>query len=1010
MHFSRLQSSRKFFFILAFVLTGTFTLHSQSGVYIAEDFVNCGVGLKDATGAWVAQPIYTHIYPGSDSYFTVMLGSDRGVIDSQGKTIVPPVYDRVETNYTGTETVFIVEKEKKRGLYNSRGKMVVPVKYKYVLPYSCGKTAVSNNYHKWIFYNYDGSSYEIPFRMSRSPIPVDDSLFIISKSFLGLDWWRLPNRYGMMDSYGRMLIQRKYRDIDYSNEKYNLIRMETKHKVIYANRQLKTVFEGEADKEYTYFQKGDFRSGSYFSNSSLAVNNKGYVLLRINGKWGIMGVNGDTLLPFEYKKIENLNYSSSAKFPAEYYYLVRDSLTGIYDLATRTWVIDPVYSELDVITRYSNEKDSSTVLLFFARTGKNYGVISSSGQVILPFQYPYYRYESNNSWIFYRGDSSVVFCLPQLSSKANSYYRQYTPAVSSIPSDNRFVSRKTTDGTSLFYTPSLINDSAQRSFYFIQEEYESPSPLNYDSLLHATAVVIKPLNTVFRFANGSAIYSMQSSNINISRHTDTSFFYSPNGKISPRMHPATFIASDKNYRYISYNSESYSRRYMRRCGLIRSDGKELARAGSLKYVRDEDQLNGVQIFRITASRSGRDGVLDGNGKLLVDTVWGTIEITENMAVVSKHQRFYWRDEKYNVLDMNTGQLMLTKKQEAYGIYSAGENSFVCSTRKGPTVFSIGQKRFVSDPHFKMIRSLDFDGKYYAVKTCMGNIGLMDCEGKLVVDTVWAAMNFGNYPSQSSACNFYIFHNDASHVIFDAETGKIISENSWRQKLLVAASQNMNLNQRNEIQIRDRYCPTLYLDSGMTLQSIRPWAQEVLTDSLFFPVRFFPDTNRYRKGNTCAYCPKEKFFLYRWSKDYDNNSYAWFISTSGDSCLSASRCQTNYNPKIHLVSPNLFFTTLLYPDGPRPVVLDSLFTGTEWKKMITDEILKYLNETPGITGKCSNPNMFPVMMRRRFQITAEGILLFPPDYYFNNSPVEFLLTWEKLKPYLREDVAGKLGVK
>lgn len=985
-------------------------------LYIAEDFVNCGTGLKDSTGKWVVEPVYSHIDLLFNNDFIVSQGGMLGILDQNGTLIIPLLYANIEIKTCGEQPVFLVKNTVKQyGVLDTAGRMIVPVQFSNVVFYNNGCMGVFRKGQQWTFYTVDGKSFAVPVKMAFVPTAKDDSIFEFIKTPFGLGWWWLPEKHGLMDLQGHLLFPCKYFDVDYSHAQYNLVRLIKRKEVIYTTLDGREVFRGEKD---IYNSESSNRENH--PGTELIVNSRGYVPLKIKGKWGIMGANGDTVLPFVYKNIyKNGSYYAHAE--QDLYFLSTDTSTGIYNATTRTWIAEPVYKKLEQIAGYLNSKDSSLVVLLLAQKGNYYGVITSAGQEILPFEFTDFQKNETSTWIFF-GPHPLIMSLPE-DSRFNPFYsfsnnyrsdRDYR-AVTTVPSGNLFTLRNFQGDIRIFYNSELVNDSLQKTLYQVKNDEKISNPVNYDSLLHATAIVIRPFTKSLACDKNTAIYSYGSCDLEIfPSGSDSSYFYSPAGDPGKELYKTQLLINDSFYRYFKYVRTNTIDRYHRvqpRYGLVRSDGKELVRPGSLSRISTSGMYNGLARFDITAWRYEHQGIIDGNGQLLADTVWTNVASTqENYALVKKYYWPFRYTEKDNLLDLRTGKLLLSKKEEAGHFSAVTENSFAATREKGIMIYNLQQRRYVNGPGFMRMLQLDASGKYYAVKTCSAHIGIMDYEGKLIADTIYSAFNYGDYrnPSEQDQYFYYTFYNDTSHFVFNAANGKEEKRDSAKAILLSCAINNVKKD--NYIYtIEEQKNPALLLPDSNTIDSVLPWAKGVLFDSLFFPVRYLSDSLSHFRGNYCQYCGKDRFFPYNWSKDYERNSFIWKLDYSSDSCISAFRSPAGFHYYIDNPWRDFFFTTFLFSDGPHPVILDSLFQRTEWKNMIMQEVLTYINETKDVRGQCSNPFMFPVLLKNRFLIAKEGLKLYPPGYTIYERPVEILIPWEKLKPYLRADVASKIGI-
>jgi len=83
-------------------------------------------------------------------------------------------------------------------------------------------------------------------------------------------------------------------------------------------------------------------------------------------------------------------------------------------------------------------------------------------------------------------------------------------------------------------------------------------------------------------------------------------------------------------------------------------------------------------------------------------------------------------------------------------------------------------------------------------------------------------------------------------------------------------------------------------------------------------------------------------------------------------------------------------------------------------MISNAVMNYLSLHATIQSDCNNPGKWPDMLNERFAVETDGLHLFPNWQQDTNGSrlnftPEIIIPWETLKPYLRKDVASKLGL-
>src|SRR5574337_1304050 len=130
-----MRSLRNFLFAIFFLFTSG--IGAQT-VFVARDFENCGVGLKDSANNWVVPPIYNGIQSYNQFYYQVTLGEKVGIITPDGKIVIPAIYDEVHLTGRGKTRYFEVKLDSKLGLRDSTNAEILPTEYDQVTLFSDG--------------------------------------------------------------------------------------------------------------------------------------------------------------------------------------------------------------------------------------------------------------------------------------------------------------------------------------------------------------------------------------------------------------------------------------------------------------------------------------------------------------------------------------------------------------------------------------------------------------------------------------------------------------------------------------------------------------------------------------------------------------------------------------------------------------------------------------------------------------------------------------------------------
>ncbi|MBI3510832.1 MAG: WG repeat-containing protein [Bacteroidetes bacterium] len=1029
MKFSPRKYSPSLLFLFLFSFSG-FSFGQSKHFYIQRDFQNCGTGVKDSSGNWVIQPTFENIAALSDKYFRVEAVSKVGVYDNKGNLIIPVIYESIYQEHTDDGYEFMVKNsDKKWGVMDSTGKMIVPVKYRDASIYEDGTIIVRYKWRKNFRTDIHRDSIRIRQKMHSEPRYIADHRFSFTKDFDFI--WR--QKYGMMDNKGNVLFKPKYSSVSFSEEEYSFTRLEQKHHVLYCDTTGRIIYRFTADRSMTYFYIDEF---DYGLPQGPDVNNSGYIVGMNKKHWGIISATGDTIVPFIYKyAFGGSGYGSDGNILE----FQTDSATGIFDCDKRKWILQPVYSYLDQVNSYTVTSDSSNgspLIVFVARKNNLFGVLTSSGQEIVPFRYTYYNKESDDI-IFTNENEGMVLTFPSGSehpqdAKDSTLVMVYSKnddarVVSRAPAGNYFSKQVASDGAVLFLDTTLIHNRNQKLCYIPYNSFYKSNSFTWDSLLHATAMIVRPMNIVSRNSDGSALAGFRRADlINRNFDNDSEYYYLRDGKFSfTSLYNCELLTHETGMNY--FRVYHY---YRPGAGIIRSDGKKIIPIGKIRsaqviYRKDSEE----PLFQITSFKHEKQGIIDSDGKLLVDTTWNYIitrYYVDHLLEVElrpnrKESAFHKRTNNVQLLDIRTGDVVIPYGQHPNFITYIGSEDALCIMPDGERVFNATQKKFVTGG-FNRIHELDDDGNYFAVKTCTGNIGLIDKNGKFLTDTMWKAMGMADYHAyarkggdKAANLHYFVFYNEKSHFTFDATVGMIIPDSLAYNEVLRRASGNFTTDLYSNKFITDQHLPAIDYFSGMTYDSLPAWTHAVLYDSILFPKRFHQDTTLNYSYYKCEFCEKnfkKVYFFYNWMPDYEYSSHAHFVRYCTDSVISVARSNYSYPPFFHdhLPECDFMFNTMLFSDGPHPLLLDSLFTGTEWKNFIIQTVMDYLQNNLDVKGECTNPYMFPKILQSSFLICEKGIELYPPGFTHNQEALMIFIPWEKIAPYMRADVKRKLGVK
>jgi hypothetical protein len=1022
-----------------------FNLSAQKkDLIVSTDFENCGVGLKDSAGNWVLTPSYDRITSVYNSFaFYVVIGKKEGVVDSRtGRVIIPAIYNHI-SNRACPENghIFYVSNGGSDGVIDMNGRIIVPVEYSWIIPGPDTTFAAKDFSGGWTIFRYDGSKTILPFKSKNPIIPLGEHIYLFSKKYYGkktdMPYARSPRALiGVINDSGRVIVPAAYDRITFSPDKKHVITVYKNDKLGFFNVNGKLILPAIFTDPFTSYFDYSYQecNGANFPSF---INENGFVTLTYGNKWGMVSASGDTLLPFTYDQI-------SGTFPASYYlntdhtkdnYITtKDSLCGVFSPA-KGWILKPEFQVIHDLIRYL-KPDSNCVDVFIAKKNGYWGAITSTNQIILPFEYDKIYSEYTDEVIFRKGDNLFCMTFPIIYGFAGTNIGFITGsdknfAVKTIPSSGLFSQRIFPDNITIFYNPEIHDNSKHADYLNANDGKFHHTPFLFDNLFDEAAIVIQPVKISRQCENGNWIMKYKDVSIlHDSANGDERFMLETN-EVNGNYHIYKMMEScfDSSYHYYLIANDYSS------TGIVRSDGKIIIQplfgSGIIQPFTDDE---GIIYFRVIAyNKKKKDyyehigmGLFDTDGKLVVDTAWQMIgpvhkqyvwvQISGKQLSRKARKGFYM----WNILNTQTGTLLLPEGKETSLPGEFGNGVTIINRLDGNRLYNLDKKSFITTSAYSDYIKLDPEGNWFAAKTCYGHIGILDVSGNWFTDTSWTSLMDATYDSTFKPAftklnsydlhttynsrHYFVLSNADSRIIIDLKNKKIVTDSALKNSLLTQAMQNYTT-------AVCQTCPKLVNDSSIAaLNDLAPWQKEILFDSIFSPVGTYKYESEYNfcYSSACRYCAHQGVhtFNQNWNKGGGNYSPV-FIN---DSVISTERFSTFYGWDYQYNKADHFFTVMLFKDGPHPIFLDSLFIGTEWKNLIIDSVVTYLNTHLYIKGDCHNNASFPILLNENFLLSQNGLLLFPPGYMQGPKQLMITIPWQYLKPYMRKDILQKLNLK
>ncbi len=364
-------------------------LEFEDGYYTAKK--NGKMGILDEKFKVIIPFEYERIFPNKKNFIAYKNGK-AGVVNKENKVLLPFDYDRISPQFY----YCIVEKGLKKGLLKDE-KLIIPIKYdEFDLDAKNNKNWIkAQKNDKWGFID-EQNQVKIPFNFEKGLKERDDSTFYFQKNSLT----------GVIDLKGNILLAPEFSYIANYPEKEG-VRVQKGQKEGYWRNDGTVYFKGEE-----FFLKYNIFDGLTkvtMSDSIIAVIKDGKwgfmtetgriittpkyqsintdseigkygCIVKLNGKKGVVNIEGKEVIPTEYDEIILKN----SDFPA----LKKNNKFGFKNLITNN-LIDFRYDEVELFVG-----DFAKVKM----NGK-WGAIDKKGNLRIPCLYDDVRHTHDNIWI-----------------------------------------------------------------------------------------------------------------------------------------------------------------------------------------------------------------------------------------------------------------------------------------------------------------------------------------------------------------------------------------------------------------------------------------------------------------------------------------------------------------------------------------------------------------------------------------------------------------------------------
>ncbi|MCP3926435.1 MAG: WG repeat-containing protein [Desulfobacterales bacterium] len=285
------------------IKTPLYTMYEKIGMIVLSDYKN--KILVDLDGKLVLPYFFPYVWPVNNDRFIVKAGKKYGVVDKKMKKIIPFIYSKISylTEYDSKKPFFTVKQFNDEGLFDYNGKIVLPT----------GSGSISQLskkiFKRWYF---DGTKTKLYKVGLEKPIFRAGS---IERVFPDYFTFKNQEKWGVVDTSGKIIIEAKYDKIERGAEKQFIVKDGEKYGVLDVNN--KVVFDINYGflnfkKDCYHLSKGN--TSYLYKNKLKEFKDLGVVEIfdgnymkivkKADGwKFGVIDVNSNIIVPASYDDI-----------------------------------------------------------------------------------------------------------------------------------------------------------------------------------------------------------------------------------------------------------------------------------------------------------------------------------------------------------------------------------------------------------------------------------------------------------------------------------------------------------------------------------------------------------------------------------------------------------------------------------------------------------------------------------------------------------------------------------
>lgn len=367
------------------------------------------------------------------NYYQLNKDQKIGVINTKGEIIIEPIYDNIKIP-NPEKDVFICQKEDNAIILNSNAQQIFS-EYEEVDAIDLNGIVSDVPYEKEVLkYKQSGKYGIISYEGKKVTKPIYEEIQGLTNKE-GEMLVKKDGKYGVINCKGKVIIKSKYDSISgdgfyTKNDKYKYsgyivnIKTEDGYRYGYINNKLKKILDEEYSEIYRIMENDDIENtyiittkkgmtgvtknnnqliDSIYQDIEFEKNNKVFIVKR-NSKYGVLDINGNTIVPVEADTIqENGIYILATKNNEQKYYDLSGNIINNlkYEAVNKTQN-EKYFITTDTNGRYGLIDNNKTELIeasytymehlfddYFIATKEDgdLGIINSKNRIIVEFKY-----------------------------------------------------------------------------------------------------------------------------------------------------------------------------------------------------------------------------------------------------------------------------------------------------------------------------------------------------------------------------------------------------------------------------------------------------------------------------------------------------------------------------------------------------------------------------------------------------------------------------------------------